>query len=48
MDYAVIAALIDGADTKELASLFGRPEYDGYARMRVSRARKAFGSMLCG
>ena len=48
MDYVVIAALIDGAGPKELAKMFGRQEYDPAARMRVLRARKAFGKLLCG
>ena len=48
MDYVVIAALIDGAGPKELAKMLGRPEYDPAARMRVLRARKAFGKLLCG
>lgn len=48
MDYAIITALIDGADTTELAGRLGRPEYDAVARQRVCRARKAFGQLLCG
>ncbi len=48
MDYAIITALIDGADTTELAGKLGRPEYDAVARQRVCRARKAFGRLLCG
>ena len=48
MDYVVIAALMNGAGSKELAAMFGRPEYDPMARMRVLRARKAFGKLLCG
>jgi hypothetical protein len=48
MDYSIIAALIDGANTAELAGRLGRPEYDAVARQRVCRARRAFGQMVCG
>ena len=48
MDYAIITALIDGADNEQLAGKLGRPEYDAVARQRVCRARKAFGRLLCG
>ena len=48
MDYAIIAALMDGVDKEQLAVRLGRREYDAYTRQRVCRARKAFGKVLCG
>jgi DNA-directed RNA polymerase specialized sigma subunit len=48
MDYAIITALMDGADNEQLAGKLGRAEYDAVARQRVCRAKKAFGRLLCG